>query len=80
MTIKEVIKQLESLYSNSESYIDSLDPGSEWHKDLWALAFAIELIKKTYPAGTEKGRENTTTNNYNKNNQICKLKGEKYEL
>ena len=52
MEIEEIIEQLVSLHDNSKSFIDPLEPGSEWHKDLWALEFAIALIKKTYQPGS----------------------------
>lgn len=52
MRIEEIIEQLESLIDNSNSFIDPLEPGSVWHKDIWALEYAIALIKKTYQPGS----------------------------
>ena len=53
MEVDEVIRQLESLKYNSEAYIDPLEPGSVWQKDLWALEFAMAVIKKAYQLDTE---------------------------
>ena len=55
--------------------MDPLEPGSEWHKDIWALEYAIALIKKTSQSANCKGQEtNTTSNDYNTNDIKNKLK------
>ena len=45
MDQQDIINQLESLKDNSLSSIDPLEPGSEWHKDIWALDYAIAVIE-----------------------------------
>lgn len=45
MDQQEIINQLISLKDNSLSNIDPLEPGSEWHKDIWALDYAIAVIE-----------------------------------
>ena len=75
MTIEEIIKQLESLCDNSKSFIDPLEPGSEWHKDIWALEYAIALIKKTSQSANCKGQEtNKTWYHYNTDENKNKVK------
>lgn len=75
MTTEEIIKQLESLCDNSKSFIDPLEPGSEWHKDIWALEYAIALIKKTSQSANCKGQEtNKTWYHYNTDENKNKVK------
>lgn len=77
MTTEEIIKQLESLIDNSKTFIDPLEPGSEWHKDIWALEYAIALIKKTSQSANCKGQETTTTDyDYNTDENKNKVKKE----
>lgn len=80
MQIEEIIKQLESLHDNSKSFIDPLEPGSEWHKDIWALEYAIALIKKTSQSANCKGQIKNTTTNYDYTTRKIKNKVKRVHL
>lgn len=45
MTVDELIRRLESLKDNSESFYDKAEPDSVWAEDIEALEIAIELIR-----------------------------------
>lgn len=46
MTYKDIITQLESLKSNSESFMDESEPGDVWSQDIIALDRAIQIFKR----------------------------------
>ena len=49
MTNEEIIRQLESIKENSQSFITDDEPDSIWHDDIIAIDAAIAIIDKSTP-------------------------------
>lgn len=73
--IEGVIAQLESLKDNSKSFADKDEPDSVWYRDIIALDYAIDTIKKAYQdCNPSRPSKNINQCNCNTKNEIKKVR------